>query len=320
MSGWQNGFWQPGAPRSVLLARANLYRLIRAFFAKHVVLEVATPTLARSTSTDPAIASLSVMAVDGSEECLYLQPSPEHFMKRLLANGSGDIYQITSAFRAGDVGRIHNPEFALLEWYRCGYDHHQLMAEVADLIDGCLGQAPFVFVSYHSLLQKVWQQDVLGLPPHQQLALAQQLFGLAQTDRANMLDLFYAEAITRYAAPRFFVLDFPVDQAAMAALYENKQGERRAARFECIVNGIELANGYQELTCVVQQKNRMEHEVASRKAQQLPAIAIDNRLLAALEHGLPECAGVALGLDRLLMLQLDANSLDEVLSFGADRA
>lgn len=241
-------------------------------------------------------------------------------MKRLLAGGSGDIYQIISAFRGDNPGRIHNPEFTLLEWYRCGYDHHQLIAEVIDLIDDCLGKAAFTLVSYRALLQEVWQQDVLGLQVNQQLELARQLFGLqTQIDRASVLDLFYAEAIVRYAAPRFFVLDFPVDQAAMAVLYEHERGEQQAARFECIVQGIELANGYQELTCAVQQKDRIEREVASRRGQQLPAVPIDHRLLAALEHGLPECAGVALGLDRLLMLQLQANSLDEVLAFSADR-
>lgn len=306
--------WRPGASLATLRARAELYSQIRSFFKARGVLEVTTPALGRSVALEPGTEDIGWQ--EGSGNWWYLQGSPELFLKRLLAAGTGDLYQMGPAFRRGESGRLHNLEFTMLEWYRCDYNEHQLMAEVAELVSSCLGAAPFETLSYRTLLRQVWQQDVLALTKADQTNLARQALGLDQSD---ILDALYAEALVRYPAPRFFVSGFPPDQAAMAALFEDADGYPVAARFECIVSGVELANGYKELTDVAEQRRRLEQEYRRRLHDGLPVSALDERFLAALEQGLPECAGVALGLDRLLMLQLGASCLDEVLSFSHDR-
>lgn len=321
--------WRPGARREALLERAALYRYIREFFAARQVLEVCVPVLGRSTTLDPNIASLGWQDDAGSK--WYLQSSPEHFMKRLLAADSGDIYYLGAALRAGEQGDIHNLEFTLLEWYRCDYDHHRLMAEVTSLLDGYLGEAPVTTpvttISYGELLSRIWEHDVLGLEPAAQLELAVRLLdGMEAMVAAptsltpgGALDALYAEALARAPWPRFFVTDFPPEQAAMAKLAADEQGRPVAARFECIVNGVELANGYFELQDASEQRSRWRQEAKIRKQSERPAVAPDEKLLAALAAGLPECAGVALGVDRLLMLKLGIARIDDVLSFGTKR-
>ena len=267
-----------------LRARADILAQMRAFFAERDVIEVQTPTLGRTSVTDPQIESLRLKA--GA----YLQTSPEHYMKRLLAAGAPCIYQIGPVYRAGESGRLHQEEFAMLEWYRLGFDDRALMEEVAALVDGVLGPAPYERRTYKSLV------------------------GTLTGDPAE-LDLKFIDAIERLGKVRCFVTDFPAEQAALARLRET--GEPRAARFELIVNGIELANGYHELTDPVELRRRMDRDNLARAAAGRASVAMDERLLAAMATGLPDCAGVALGLDRLVMLAFGASCLAEVVPFAS---
>lgn len=312
--------WRSGCDQAALLARAELYRQIRSFFAERGVLEVTTPVLGRSTTTEPGIDSLALTVLSDQPDW-YLQPSPEHFMKRLLASGSGDIYQLAPAFRKAEIGRLHNPEFMMLEWYRCGYDHDRLMNEVQALVDHCLGSLDCIRVPYRDLLLEVWQQDIQALAADQQTAFARQVLALdmAKLTPGEALDLLYVDALSRYPAPRFFVTHFPPEQASMATLHQDERGQLYASRFELIIEGVELANGYQEITYSKDQRQRMLQDVETRGTGH-EALAPDEKLLAALEAGFPACAGVALGVDRLLMLKLQATSLEEVLTFSVDRA
>ena len=255
-------------------ARAEVLATIRAFFADRGVLEVATPILAPCTVTEPHIDSIAVPG------CGYLQTSPEYQMKRLLAAGAGDMYQLGPVFRAGEFGRLHNPEFLMLEWYRLGWDDGRLMAEVADLVNAVLGDAATSSVRYDALV---------GRPD----------------------DLAYAEACEALAG-RWFVTHFPKSQAALARLHDD--GET-AARFELIIDGVELANGYHELADAHELAARFEADNALRATLGKPQMEIDQPFLAAMRAGMPECAGVALGVDRLVMLKAGAASLDEVIPF-----
>lgn len=285
-------------------------------------MEVGVPILGRSTTLDPNIASFGWQ--NQGERQWYLQSSPEHFMKRLLADGAGDIYYFGPALRANERGSLHNTEFTLLEWYRCNYDHNQLMLEVMALLNGYLGEAQAPFVTYSDLLGDIWEQDVLNLEPEEQTNLvARVLVGMdarpTKLTPAAALDALYDEALRRARWPRFFVTDFPPNQAAMARVHQDESGQQVAARFECIVSGVEVVNGYFELKDAEEQRRRWQQEAEIRSCNGLPMIAQDEKLLAALDAGLPDCAGAALGVDRLLMLKLGSKNLDEVLSFSAER-
>jgi len=259
---------------------------IRAFLSERGVVEVQTPSLGRTSVTEPQIKSLRTL--DGA----FLQTSPEHYMKRLLAAGAPSIYQLGPVYRAGESGRLHREEFTMLEWYRLGFDDRALMAEVAALIDRLLGPAAYERMTYESLA------------------------GAVDGDPAE-LDLAFAQAIAALGPARCFVTDFPSDQAALAQLRDSG-GALRAARFELIVTGVELANGYHELTDAAELADRMGQDNQRRRRNGLEPMAQDERLLAAMAHGLPDCAGVAIGVDRLLMLAMGASCLAEVMPF-ADR-
>ena len=275
--------WSPTCSLAVLQARADILAGIRAFFAERGVIEVQTPTLGLSSTTEPQIDPLRT--TDGA----FLQTSPEHYMKRLLAAGAPSIYQLGPAYRAGEAGRLHREEFSMLEWYRLGFDDAALMDEVAALIDRILGAADCRRVRYESLV------------------------GAVTGDPAE-LDLRFASAVERLGEGRWFVTDYPAEQAALARLRDGD--EARAARFELIVDGVELANGYHELTDPIELRQRMVRDNAARAAAGRESMAADERLLAAMSHGLPNCAGVALGVDRLVMLAIGASSLAEVMSFA----
>jgi lysyl-tRNA synthetase class 2 len=297
---------------------------IRAFFTARGVLEVETPALSRAGSTDPHVHSL---AVPCGRELRYLHTSPELPMKRLLAAGSGDIYQICRVFRAGERGRFHNPEFSLLEWYRVGWDHQRLMDEVQALLawvlDGLLGWHPPRRVSYRDLFH-----EELGLDPmtadRDTLATAAKAQGLvvhgSGLDRDEWLDLLFAQRLAP-ALPEdrlTLVYDYPASQAALARIRAGSPAV--AERFEAFWGALELANGFHELRDGAEQRRRFEAEQGRRRDRGLPHVAQDERLLAALDHGLPPCAGVALGLDRVLMLITAAGRIEEVLSFAWARA
>ena len=275
--------WRPTCSLAVLRARADILADIRAFFAERSVIEVQTPTLGLSSTTEPQIDPLRT--TDGT----FLQTSPEHYMKRLLAAGAPSIYQLGPAYRAGEAGRLHREEFSMLEWYRLGFDDAALMDEVAALVDRILGAANCRRIRYESLV------------------------GALSGDPAE-LDLRFASAVERLGKGRWFVTDYPAEQAALARLRDGDAAW--AARFELIVDGVELANGYHELTDPVELRQRMVRDNAARAAAGRESMAADERLLAAMTHGLPNCAGVALGVDRLVMLAIGASSLAEVMSFA----
>ncbi len=270
--------WRPAAGLGALQARAHLLASVRHFFAQRSVMEVQTPVLGAATVTDPDVESIAVPGYG------YLQTSPEYFLKRLLVAGVPDCYQLGPVFRADERGRLHNTEFTLLEWYRLGFDHVELMDEVAALVDEMLGPASYITCSYGDLVGD------LSRP-------------------RDRLDLAFAEACATLPG-RIFVTDYPAEQAALARVVDGV-----AARFELIVDGVELANGYWELTDPRTHRVRFATDHAVRGARGTAKPPVDETFLDALDEGLPDCAGVALGFDRLLMLKLGAGSLDEVLAF-----
>lgn len=306
--------WPPSASRDALVARQQLYRHIREFFYQRSVLEVETPLLAQAPVADPNISPIQA----GSR---WLHTSPEYAMKRLLCAGYGDIYQICKVFREGEAGKRHNPEFSMLEWYRVGWSHRQLMQEVAELLQQLLAQRfsdlPCLHLTYAQALQQYAQlnvhtcNDAVIAEHGRQLANAE-----LNLDRDGCLDVIMSHQVEP-ALPRntlVFIDEFPASQAALAQLTENAQGQLIAQRFEVFFNGMELANGYQELTDATQQLQRFEKELQGTQRPQ------DAHLIAALEHGMPDCAGIALGLDRVLLHLLDSSSIAQVLSFDWPRA
>ena len=315
--------WQPTASIENLKLRAALLAKLREFFVARSVLEVDTPGLSTAGATDRHIASFRVE--DGRGGSLYLHTSPEFPMKRLLAAGVGDIWQLCKVFRRGEAGRNHNPEFTLLEWYRLGFDHHRLMAEVAELVSALvpgLTRAPAYLTYREAFVQHA------GLDPFSAgardcaaaLAKAGRYAPTGELDHDGWLDLLAGEIV--YPAlgrgGLTFIYDYPASQAALARV---RPGEPPLAeRFEAFLHGIELANGFHELADAAEQRRRFEADQAYRRAHGLMDVPMDEHLLAALAHGLPECSGVALGFDRLVMLAAGAGSLAEVLAFPVDRA
>lgn len=317
--------WRPTAPLANIHLRAKILRQVRDFFADRGVLEVETPLLSSATVTDFHLHTLSTEAEIpgmGGPLRLHLQTSPEFAMKRLLAAGSGPIYQICKAFRDQEAGRLHNPEFTMLEWYRPGWDHNRLMDEIEDLLTVVLETKSSTRRSYGELFL-----SELGVNPHtddpatlRRRALDLGLEDIEGLDREGWLSLLMTHRIEGHLGrgKPTFVYDYPADQAALARI---RQGDPPVAeRFEAYVEGIELANGYHELTDADEQRKRFEIDLESRRSMSLPAPPYDHRLIDALDHGLPDCAGVALGFDRLVMLAAGASSVDEVITFPIGRA
>jgi lysyl-tRNA synthetase class 2 len=316
--------WAPTATLAALRLRARLLTRARDFFAARGVLEVETPILGASTATDPHIESLRT-SVGGSAR--FLQTSPELFMKRLLAAGSGPIYQITRVFRDGESGARHNPEFTLLEWYRPGLDHHGLMDEVDQFLQEVLGCAPSVREPYGEVFERC-----VGVDPHGAVSVELQsraeALGLRAVSssgfsREDWLHLLMAGAIEPHLGierPQF-VYDFPLELKALARVREGAGGEPDVAeRFEVFFQGLELANGYHELTDASEQRQRFLADLESRRTLGRAQVPLDERMIAALERGLPPCAGVALGFDRLVMIAAEASAIGSVISFPDDRA
>jgi lysyl-tRNA synthetase class 2 len=306
--------WRPSASLTALQQRARIYHQIRTFFDMRDCLEVDTPLLSPSTNTDANIESIKASNLG---QTLYLQTSPEFAMKRLLAAGVGSIYQICHAFREGEKGRRHNPEFTLLEWYRIGFDYQQLMDEIECLIDNISGESNhYQRISYRQLLLDHIDVDMdkielLGL----QQKVDQLVPGtsVAELDVDQCLDLLIGLVIAPEITGYVFVYDYPVSQAALARVKTTNPNV--AERFELFYNGLELANGFSELCDSSQQRARFEGDNNRRLAAGLEPYPVDELLLSALNSGLPECAGVAIGLDRLLMVLLGKGSIDQVLSF-----
>jgi lysyl-tRNA synthetase class 2 len=316
--------WRPTASLDVLRHRAAMLAGVREFFTRRGVLEVETPILSAAAVTDPQIESLMTHVAGAGR--FYLHTSPEYAMKRLLAAGSGDIYQICRVFRDGESGRWHNPEFTLIEWYRLGFDDGQLMSEVEALIGAVLAPhrmlPPAERLSYAAALQRHAGVDAHGASDRE-LTLAAERHGIdcrAELDRDATLDLLMGLIVgPRLGVDRpCFICDYPASQGALARL---KPGlPPVAARFEFYLDGIELANGFHELTDGSEQRARFEQEQSVRRARGLTTRPLDERLLAAMAAGLPDCAGVALGFDRLVALALGATRLAEAVAFTLDQA
>ncbi|WP_229809134.1 EF-P lysine aminoacylase EpmA [Salinicola rhizosphaerae] len=319
--------WQPTASIETLRGRARLIARMRAFFAERDVLEVETPVLGHGGSTDPHLASLSVEAVtQAGRERLWLQTSPEFAMKRLLAAGSGPIFQLARSFRDGEVGRRHNIEFTMLEWYRPGFSLDALIAECDALIRQVLPVPPGETRRhrYRDLFRERLGVDPFTTPLGALRDLAAERGGLAMADadRETCLDLLMSLTIEPELGRSGIdvVVDYPAAQAALARRHRDPEdGVEVAARFEIYLQGLELANGYDELTDATEQRARFEQDAQQRQRLELPNVEIDRRLLAALDAGMPSGSGVALGVDRLIQLALGKSSIAEVMAFTTPR-
>jgi len=318
--------WRPSAARARLETRAALLAQARAFFAARGVLEVDTPLVVNAPVSDVHIHSEAVQLERGAPPRHYLHTSPEYAMKRLLAAGSGDIYQICHVVRGLERGRLHNPEFTLIEWYRVGFSLEHLMDEVEALVRTLLGPAAAgrrgERLSYRDACHRELGLDPLcaTLAELQQAAAPLGYAAPAPATRDEWLELLVGARV----GPRLgrgalsFVRGYPASQAALARL--DPQDPRTAQRFELYCDGVELANGFHELTAAPEQRARFEADNVERRRRGLPEGALDERLLAALAAGLPDCAGVALGFDRTLMLATGAARIEEVLAFPTESA
>jgi elongation factor P--(R)-beta-lysine ligase len=308
--------WRPTATLETLRYRAKIRAQIRQFFEVRDVLEVDVPVLSETGVTDLHIDCLQVQ-VGGAVQ--YLQSSPEYFMKRLLASGSGSIYSLGKAFRDGELGRRHHPEFTMLEWYRTSWDECQLIEEVTLLLQELGLDCGTQTLMYGDIFEQV-----VGLNPHTApLTQLQQKAGsiadknFSHESRSTCLDLIFSLSVEPVLPSGLvFIRNYPACQAALARLDKGDAGNIVARRFEAFLNGVELANGYYELIDPVEQKARFDADLALRQAEGKPAVPLDTQLLAAMDSGLPGCAGVALGVDRLLMQLLDVGDISHVMPFG----
>lgn len=321
--------WRPSCSIEHLRLRAQMLASIRRFFAERSVLEVETPLLSHSIGTDPQLEFFTTeYCLPPMQESLFLQTSPEFAMKRLLAAGCGSIYQICKAFRNGESGRFHNPEFTLLEWYRVGFSLQQLMDEIAELIgqlfDGLLSSEVQRF-SYQEVFQQYTGLDPLefSYQHYCAYALLNQLpdaASICEYDHATWLDFIFSHKVQPFLGENALCLvyGYPACQPSLARI--NYHDARIVERVELFINGVELGNGYYELVNADEQNRRFDSEIAIRQQKKRPAVVKDQRLISALSSGLPDCSGVAIGLDRLLMLLSNSLTIDDVLGFAVSRA
>ena len=317
--------WRPSASLASLRRRAQALATAREFFRARNVLEVETPAMINSPVSDVNIGSVRVEVPGREGTPLFLHTSPEYAMKRLLAAGSGDIFQICRVYRGAERGRQHNPEFTMIEWYRLGFSLEDLMHEVAELVQALLGRGlPVERLSYREAVRRHAGLDPLDADAAILQRTAQTL-GLDATrareaGRDELLDLIVGAQVgpALGASTLTFVHRYPASQAALARL--DAQDPRLALRFELYHRGMELANGYHELANAAEQRMRFNTDQQARKSRGLATHSLDQNLLAAMDAGLPDCAGVALGFDRVLMLAMGAASIDDVLAFPVERA
>ncbi|NNF66145.1 MAG: EF-P lysine aminoacylase GenX [Gammaproteobacteria bacterium] len=314
--------WRSAAGQDALVVRARLLAAARSFFASRDILEVQTPVLISSTCTDPNIPS--VAARYRHDDAMYLRTSPEHAMKRLLCSGSGDIWQIGPVFRNGELGRYHNPEFTMIEWYRHGFDHHDMADETVALILHLLqSQAQITRMSYAEIFL-----SATGLDPHRCAVqdLQDVLLRFDINTPASMgnrkddwLDLTLSTVVLPTIDPNtiLIIYDYPESQSALARIRHDSPPV--AERFEVFSGGVELANGFHELADAEEQRQRFLSEQDRCRKLGIDPPPRDHLLLQAMEHGLPDCAGVALGFDRLLMLATGSQKLADVIAFPFDR-
>ena len=320
--------WAPAAGLEVLRARAAMLARIRAYFAAEGVLEVQTPVLSVAAASDPQIESVEAAQARGAR--LFLQTSPEYPMKRLLAAGLGDCYQVCPVFRDGEAGRLHNPEFTMIEWYRVGFGVAEMQQDVDRLLRAaCADVRSFPrarSIGYRAALRDACGIDCLASSLAEMRAAAAargiEPAGAEGWQRDDWLDLLMGAVVgpaLGHDAP-VFLEDYPPSQAALARLRRLPDGTQVAERFELHIDGLELANGFRELCDAVEQRRRFEQDQETRRSRGQPLRPLDERLLAALEHGLPDSAGVALGFDRLVMAAHRLSSLEAAMAFPAARA
>lgn len=320
--------WQPSASFEALRLRARLNAAVRAFFAERNVVEAETPVLSRAGNTDPNIASFSLEfsgRTEGAPRARWLRTSPEYPLKRLLAAGFGDCYELGRVFRDGEAGGRHNPEFTMLEWYRVGWDHRQLIEEAASLVNAALAlvgrAAQLKQVSYHALYR-----EQLGVDPatandaQLRAALGDVVIDPQGLGRNDWLDLLMTHRLQpSFPADQLLaVYDYPASQCALARIREGEPAV--AERFELYLGPLEIANGYHELADATEQRVRFEHDLQRRGERGDVQPPRDENLLSALSDGFPSCAGVALGMDRLLMAMLGTGRIADVLAFDFARA
>lgn len=319
--------WQPSCSIELLQKRARMLNCIRAFFLERNVLEVETPLLSHACGTEPQLDFFTTIFEFAKPEKLFLQTSPEFAMKRLLAAGSGSIYQICKAFRNNEVGRFHNPEFTILEWYRVGFDLNDLMDEVEGLFAE-LSEYKFespkrifyaeIFEHYTGLNALVFSFETYSAFAIQHEI--QEVITFCGKNHAIWLDYLFSFFVQPHLGENGLCLiyGYPACQSALARL--NQDNSLVADRFEVFLNGIELGNGFYELSDSIEQNRRFNNEIQLREREDLPKVVKDKRLLAALKSGIPDCSGIAIGLDRLLMILVEAETISDVLSFDIERA
>ncbi|HEX9708146.1 MAG TPA: EF-P lysine aminoacylase EpmA [Steroidobacteraceae bacterium] len=320
--------WKPSAGIDVLRGRAAMLARVRAYFAAQEVIEVQTPLLSAAAASDPQIESIAARPASG--ETRFLHTSPEYAMKRLLVAGFGDCYQVCPVFRDGEAGRLHNPEFTMIEWYRLDFGVAELQQDVDRLFRAACGELR----SFAPSRMLTWREAIVeccGIDPRDadiaELRAALAARGIkpsnaGEWDRDDWLDLLMGALVgpgLGHDAP-LFVRDYPESQASLARLRALPDGTRVAERFELYVDGLELANGFRELGDALEQRRRFAQDQETRRRRAQPENPLDERLLAALEHGLPDCAGVALGFDRLVMAAFRLPSLEAAMAFPAGRA
>jgi lysyl-tRNA synthetase class 2 len=319
--------WQPTASIASLRTRAKVLHTIRQFFAQRKVLEVETPILSHGSVTDVHLRAFTTHFINPlapERETLYLQTSPEFAMKRLLCAGSGCIFQICKAFRNEEAGRFHNPEFTMLEWYRIDFDHWQLLAEVDALLRVILNTPAIEIMTYQQAFIRYCDIDPLAANvaqiQHRACELGYQQIADTESSKDVLLQLLCSEVIERQIGETgpVALVNFPASQAALARL--EPDDVRIARRFEVYYKGIELANGYHELCDPQEQLLRFERDNQVRESKGLPTVKIDDQFIQAMRNNLPNCAGVALGIDRLLMLVSKFARIDDVLSFSIKNA
>ncbi|MGE3320036.1 MAG: EF-P lysine aminoacylase EpmA [Candidatus Berkiella sp.] len=321
--------WQPSASFERLKERALFLKEIRRFFDERGVYEVDTPVLCQGVGTDPCLAPFAVNIPAQKSQWRYLQTSPEFSMKRLVAAGSGPIYYLGKAFRFGEIGSRHNPEFTMLEWYRPGWDHFRLIQEVDDLMQGLLGTKPATVTTYADLFLYYFdiQPHFAPISALQEISCNQDWISkdnLPDLDKDGWLDLLMSHGIEPHLGQEnpIVVTDYPASQASLAKTrtIEGPTSYQVAERFEFYYKGIELTNGYHELSCATEQAARFAEDIAKRKALGIVELPMDEYLLAALQVGFPPCAGVALGVDRLFMLKTGEKDIKKVIPFEWERA
>lgn len=307
--------WQPGASLPILKKRAELLEKIRGFMKSHEIMEVDTPIISRYGISDPYIQSIKAVATE-KEKPFYLHTSPELYMKRLLAAGAGSIYQITHVFRDEEIGKRHNPEFTMLEWYRVGFDYYQLMDDVSDLLNNIGLESPVKLTYAEAFMQ------TLKVNPHTveikqlQLLCQEKGWDTFDNDRHDLLDYLFSESVIKQLGviKPLIIYDYPECMSALATLKSSMPVV--SERFELFINNMEIANGFNELTDVNEQNSRFQAELKLREARGLAIPPVDKQFLSALESGLPKCAGIAVGIERLLMVLSGKDDIKEVNTFN----